>query len=242
MTPEKFREDVRKSKEILEDIVGDEVIGYRAPSYSITNKSQWAFGVLMEEGFKYDSSIFPIHHDFYGFPQAPRFPFLISMNGNNNYEFQILNLYSHFESDNSITQLPSNPTNPSNPSNPMNPSNPATRHSTLDTRHSLIEFPISTLRICGQNIPISGGGYFRLSPYSLIKKGLKRINEVEKKPFIFYLHPWELDFEQPRIDSISVLSKFRHYVNLHKTEERFKKLLVDFRFLTISDVLNRSTS
>lgn len=91
MSPNKFREDVRKSKEILEDIIGDKVIGYRAPSYSITNKSQWAFEVLMEEGFKYDSSIFPIHHDFYGFPEAPRFPFLISMNGNNNFEFSLLN-------------------------------------------------------------------------------------------------------------------------------------------------------
>jgi hypothetical protein len=89
---EEFREDIRKAKAILEDITGDEVIGYRAPSYSITQKSKWALEILMEEGFKYDSSIFPIHHDFYGFPQAPRFPFLISMNGNNNFEFSLLNL------------------------------------------------------------------------------------------------------------------------------------------------------
>jgi len=91
MSPNKFREDVRKSKVILEDIIGEKVLGYRAPSYSITKKSQWAFEVLMEEGFKYDSSIFPIHHDFYGFPGAPRFPFLISTNGTNNFEFSLLN-------------------------------------------------------------------------------------------------------------------------------------------------------
>jgi len=91
-TKEEFREDIRKSKAILEDITGDEVIGYRAPSYSITNKSQWAFGVLVEEGFKYDSSIFPIHHDFYGLPTAPRFPFIISLNGNSNFEFSMLNI------------------------------------------------------------------------------------------------------------------------------------------------------
>ena len=88
---EEFREDIRKAKAILENIIGDEVIGYRAPSYSITNKSQWAFEILTEEGFKYDSSIFPIHHDFYGFPNAPRFPFVISLNGNSNFEFRMLN-------------------------------------------------------------------------------------------------------------------------------------------------------
>jgi polysaccharide deacetylase family protein (PEP-CTERM system associated) len=89
-TKEEFRSDIRKAKAVLEDITGDEVIGYRARSYSITNRSQWAFEVLMEEGFQYDSRIFPIHHDIYGFSNAPRFPFLISMNGNNNFKFSIL--------------------------------------------------------------------------------------------------------------------------------------------------------
>jgi len=206
---DEFREDIKRAKAILEDVSGDEVIGYRAPSYSITNKSQWAFEVLMEEGFKYDSSIFPIHHDFYGFPQAPRFPFRISLNGNNNYEFQILN----FELK-------------------------AAGHSTLDTPHSLLEFPLSTVRFGGVNFPISGGGYFRLFPYFLIEKGLRRINEEEEQPFIFYIHPWEIDPDQPRINSISRKSRFRHYVNLHKTESKFKNLLSDFRFSAISNVLN----
>jgi polysaccharide deacetylase family protein (PEP-CTERM system associated) len=249
MTPEKFREDVRKSKEILEDIVGDEVIGYRAPSYSITNKSQWAFEVLMEEGFKYDSSIFPIHHDFYGFPHAPRFPFLISMDGSSDFKFQILNLITRnpklvtrntehgMNSTNS-----SNPTNPSNPSNLLNCSTAALQHfstrpSPLATRHSLLEFPLSTVRILGTNWPVAGGGYFRLFPYSIIKKGLTRINRIEGMPFIFYLHPWELDDEQLRINSTSMLSKFRHYVNLDKTETRFRRLLMDFDFSSIREIM-----
>ena len=270
---EEFREDIRKAKAILEDITGDEVIGYRAPSYSITNKSQWAFEVLIEEGFKYDSSIFPIHHDFYGFPNAPRFPFLISMNGNNNFEFSTLNfalqqpqssvLSPHHSVLNS--QPPVNSTNLSremrslfhwdsiNPSNPTaapqhrcfasNLERPACPKPFGEGRNApsssskLIEFPISTLRICGQNLPISGGGYFRLFPYPIIKKGLTRINRIEGMPFIFYLHPWELDDEQPRINSISMLSKFRHYVNLNKTEARFKKLLVDFRFSSLKNIL-----
>ena len=84
---EEFRQDIRRAKAILEDITGCEVIGYRAPGYSITNKSQWALEILVEEGFKYDSSIFPIRHDFYGMANAPRFPFVIPLNGNNTYEF-----------------------------------------------------------------------------------------------------------------------------------------------------------
>jgi len=230
-TKEEFRNDIRKSKAILEDITGSEVIGYRAPSYSITQKSRWALEILMEEGFKYDSSIFPIHHDFYGFPQAPRFPFLISMNGNNNFEFSPLNFETAALQHNSTNVLP--PTSNGvllQPPTKVDSSNPT-------TSSKLIEFPISTLRICGQNLPISGGGYFRLFPYPLIKKGLRRINEEEERPFIFYIHPWEIDPDQPRINSISRKSRFRHYVNLHKTESKFKKLLTDFRFSSLKNIL-----
>ena len=234
-TKEEFRNDIRKSKAILEDITGSEVIGYRAPSYSITQKSRWALEILMEEGFKYDSSIFPIHHDFYGFPQAPRFPFLISMNGNNNFEFSPLNFDLHEPQSSVLSPSHSvlnsqSSVNSSNSTNPINSSNPT-------TSSKLIEFPISTIRICGQNLPISGGGYFRLFPYPLIKKGLRRINEEEERPFIFYIHPWEIDPDQPRINSISRKSRFRHYVNLHKTESKFKKLLTDFRFSSLKNIL-----
>jgi hypothetical protein len=134
-----------------------------------------------------------------------------------------------------------------NPSNLLNCSTAALQHfstrpSPLATRHSLLEFPLSTVRILGTNWPVAGGGYFRLFPYSIIKKGLTRINRIEGMPFIFYIHPWELDFEQPRIGDVAMKSKFRHYVNLDKTEKRFKKLLADFRFSAISDVLNGSTA
>jgi hypothetical protein len=273
---DEFREDIKKAKAILEDVSGDEVIGYRAPSYSITQESKWALEILMEEGFKYDSSIFPIHHDFYGFPQAPRFPFLISTNGNNNFEFSTLNfalrqtqssvlspshsvLSPHHSVQSSVNSInPSNSTNSSNPTTPNSSLNSEDFASNLKrpaetkpfgegwsaplTSSKLIEFPISTLRICGQNIPISGGGYFRLFPYSLVKKGLERINWMEGMPFIFYLHPWEIDPYQPRINSISRKSRFRHYVNLHKTENRFKRLLRDFNFSSIKEVIELKNS
>jgi len=219
---EEFRKDIRKAKAILEDITGDVVVGYRAPSYSITDKSKWAFEVLVGEGFKYDSSIFPIRHDYYGMPNAPRFPFVISLNETSNVEFSMLN----YELGDSklITQ-----------NSKLNINNSIT-HSLINS-NSLIEFPISTVRILGQNFPISGGGYFRLFPYPLIKKGLKRINEKENKPFIFYVHPWELDIDQPRIKDAAHLSRFRHYVNLDKTGEKFRKLLKEFDFSSIRGIL-----
>jgi len=211
---EEFRQDIRKSKAILEDITGSEVIGYRAPSYSITNKSQWAFEVLVEEGFKYDSSIFPIRHDFYGMPDARRFPFVISLNGNQNVEVLILN-YEFNKTLNSKLNIPNS--------------------------QFIIEFPISTVKVFGQNVPISGGGYFRLLPYSIIRRALGSINGKEQKPFIFYIHPWELDFEQPRIKEVRLRSRFRHYVNLNKTESRFRKLLEDFQFSAIRQLLTQNS-
>ena len=220
---EEFRNDIKKAKATLEDITGNEVIGYRAPSYSITEKSQWAFEVLVGEGFKYDSSIFPIRHDFYGMPNAPRFPFVISLNGNNNFEFSVLNFE---EQRHRSTSAPNN----------------LLTHSLINS-NSLIEFPISTVRILGQNLPISGGGYFRLFPYPVIKKGLKNINEKEGKPFIFYIHPWEIDSDQPRIQGLKLKSRLRHYINLDKTENKFKRLLGDFQFSTVRDLIeNRITA
>ena len=206
---EEFREDIRKAKAILEDITGCEVIGYRAPSYSITDKSKWALDVLIEEGFKYDSSIFPIRHDFYGMPNAPRFPFVISLNGANNVEFSVLNFEFNTASlnsrstaalNNSFTHLPNNSKKPqssvlevnsithpviipsSDVSEPQHGSTAALSNSVTDSlinSKGLIEFPLSTVKLFGQNFPVSGGGYFRLFPYSLIRRGLKSINQKE---------------------------------------------------------------
>jgi polysaccharide deacetylase family protein (PEP-CTERM system associated) len=175
LTPEEFREDTRRAKNILEDITGKSVSGYRAPSYSITKKSLWALDILEELGFEYDSSIFPIYHDNYGIPDAPRFEY----------------------------KLPNN---------------------------NMTEYPISTSLFMGRKIPVAGGGYFRLFPYWFTKMCLKTINIRENRPFIFYLHPWEIDSNQPRMKRAKLLSKFRHYNNLNKTAERFTRLLEDFSF------------
>ena len=175
LPPDEFKDDTRQAKDILEDITGRKIKGYRAPSYSITKKSLWALDILEELGFNYDSSIFPIYHDNYGIPDAPRFEY----------------------------KLPN---------------------------HNMMEYPISTSLIMGRKIPVAGGGYFRLFPYWFTKMALKRINIHEKKPFIFYLHPWEVDPGQPRMQHAKRLSKFRHYNNLDKTIKRFAMLLGDFKF------------
>ena len=174
-TPEEFRRDTQKAKDILEQASGRPVVGYRAPTYSITKKSLWAFDILQELGFKWDSSIFPIRHDNYGIPDAPRFAY----------------------------KMPN---------------------------HNLIEYPISTALLWGRKIPVAGGGYFRILPYWFTKMALKKINQQEKQPFVFYLHPWEADPDQPRVSHAGWKSRFRHYHNLGKTEERLHRLLKEFRF------------
>lgn len=179
LTPEEFMSDTREAKDILEQIIGKRVQGYRAPSYSITKKSLWALDILEELGFQYDSSIFPIYHDRYGMPDAPRFP----------YRF---------------------------------------------ANRDLTEYPISTSLMWGRKIPVAGGGYFRIFPYWFTKMALGKINSEEKKPFIFYLHPWEVDPFQPRVANCSLLSRFRHYNNLGKTLQRLQCLINDFQFRPIS--------
>jgi polysaccharide deacetylase family protein (PEP-CTERM system associated) len=183
MTPEQFREDLRRGKDALLAAGAEAVHGYRAPSYSITERSLWAFDVLLEEGFAWDASVFPIRHDRYGIPTAPRHPYWVERNGGR-----------------------------------------------------LLEIPGSTVRLGGINLPIGGGGYFRLLPYAWTSRGIRRVNEVECRPAVFYLHPWEIDPGQPRLAG-SALSRFRHYRNLAQTESRLRRLLSDFSFARMSDVL-----
>ena len=182
-TPEIFREETRRSKELLEDITGEAITGYRAASYSITNQSRWALDILAEEGFTWDSSIFPVHHDRYGMPGTPRWPHRL----------------------------------------------------TTEKGYELAEFPLSTLKFPGYTLPSAGGGYFRLFPYWFSKWGLGSINR-QRHPFVFYLHPWEIDPGQPRLD-VKWFSRFRHYNNLDVCEKRLAKLLSQFRFTTMSEVL-----
>jgi polysaccharide deacetylase family protein (PEP-CTERM system associated) len=195
---QEFREDVRTSKELLEDLIGQAVLGYRAPSYSISMDSLWAFDELAEAGYLYDSSVFPVRHDFYGIPNWPRFPFIVFRGADGNW---------------SPVGDPSNG-----------------RYSVSDNNAKMLEIPITTLNLSGKNIPIGGGGYFRFFPYTFTKWGLRRINRIDKRPFIFYLHPWEIDPDQPRMPGIGLKTRFRHYVNLGKTEQRFRNLLSDFKF------------
>ena len=182
-SPTAFRDDVVRAKHLLEDIAAVPVDGFRAPSYSITPRSLWAFDVLIDAGYRYDSSVFPIHHDRYGIPVSSRRTYRIDRpNG------------------------------------------------------SLIEVPASASRWCGMNLPVGGGGYFRLLPYGWTHWGLKRINTVEKRGAVFYLHPWELDDAQPRLPA-GLLTGVRHYHNLDKTEHRLRRLLQDFAFGPMQQVL-----
>lgn len=170
-TPESFFADINLAKLILEDLSGHEVKGYRAPSFSIGEKNLWAFECLERAGYRYSSSIYPIRHDHYGMPNAPRHAHAIG---------------------------------------------------------GLVEIPCTTLRFLNRNWPASGGGYFRLMPYSLSRWMIERINRVDRLPAVFYFHPWEVDTGQPRIPGISAKTRFRHYVNIHRMEQRLNRLLADF--------------
>jgi polysaccharide deacetylase family protein (PEP-CTERM system associated) len=176
MTRSEFSEDVRRAKCVLEAAGGSPVLGYRAPSFSITNETMWAYDELLANGYAYDASVFPIRHDRYGIPDAPRHPYRVTR-----------------------------------------------------SLGSLWELPASTVRWCGQNLPIGGGGYFRLLPYGWTRRGIAHVNTIERRPVMFYLHPWEIDPDQPRVPA-SRLSQFRHYRNLAKTEARVRQLLAEFRF------------
>ena len=181
-TSREFRDDLRHARVALEQAGGVPVLGYRAPSFSIVDDSLWALDVLIDEGYSYDASIYPIRHDRYGIPGWPRGVHRVTRPGG-----------------------------------------------------SIWELPGSTLRVGATNLPIGGGGYFRLLPYAWTRHGFSRLNAA-KQPAIFYLHPWEIDPEQPRIEARAV-SRLRHYRNLHKTESRLRSLLTDFAFSTIEDVV-----
>jgi polysaccharide deacetylase family protein (PEP-CTERM system associated) len=185
-SPDAFRADLRRAKAAIEQAAGVAVDGYRAPSYSITERSLWALDVLVDEGYRYDSSIYPIRHDRYGIPSWNRHIHRVGRAGG-----------------------------------------------------GIWELPGSTVRRLGTNLPIGGGGYFRLLPYAWTRSGIARVNTSEGRPAIFYLHPWEIDPDQPRVNA-GATSKFRHYYNLRETERRLWRLLSDFRFGTISQVLEQS--
>ena len=180
-----FSHDIHHAKALLEDIAGMAVIGYRAPSFSIGKRNQWAFDCIAAAGYRYSSSIYPVQHDHYGMPDAPRFPHRV--------------------------------------------------------RGGLLEIPVTTARLFGRNLPAGGGGYFRLAPYHVSRWAIARVNRQEQRPAIFYFHPWELDPEQPRVKGVSVKTRFRHYLNLHRTRARLTRLLTDFEWDRVDRVFDVET-
>jgi len=173
-SPEAFRADIRRSKRVLEDAGGTLVRGYRAPTFSIGRNTLWAHAILSEEGYRYSSSVYPVRHDLYGSPGAPRTAF---------------------------APVP-----------------------------GLIEVPLSTVRVLGVNVPASGGGYFRLFPYLLTRWLLEQAIRSNRAPAVFYMHPWEIDPDQPRQQQAPFRSRSRHYLNLGLTEARLLRLLGDFNW------------
>ena len=180
LTREQFREDVRRAKGVLEQSAATDVWGYRAPSFSIVRESLWALDVLIEEGYTYDASVFPIHHDRYGIPGSSRRAHVVERSSG-----------------------------------------------------SIVEVPGSTVRVGGANWPVAGGGYFRLLPYQWTKWGIARVNAVDGEPVVFYIHPWEIDPDQPRLP-VSRLTTWRHYHGLDQTVARLERLMTEFRFDTVA--------
>jgi polysaccharide deacetylase family protein (PEP-CTERM system associated) len=249
LTREEFREDLRRSKGFLEDLTGERLLGYRAPSYSISPTCLWAFDELLEAGYRYDSSVFPIRHDLYGISDWPRFPFVLErLGGQKTGTLGSVGNWAPVEHDETATvgTLAGGMGEGKGPAgNALGPTalrasrDHAPRPSPTAAQPSarFLEIPITTLRLLGRNVPIAGGGYFRLFPYGFTRWGLRRINELEGQPFIFYLHPWELDPNQPRISGVGLKSRFRHYLNLQRTEDRFRRLLAEFHLAPLREVV-----
>lgn len=178
-TQEEFRDSVKRSKASLENLSGTRITGFRAPSYSIVRGSEWALDILLEEGYEYDSSLFPVSRNGYGYRGGDRVPYWIAR-----------------------------------------------------TEGQLLEIPPATLRRWWMNIPAAGGAYFRLFPYWLIHAAIAQAG-VNETPATFYIHPWELDPNQPRL-RVPPLTKLRHYSGLDRTKTRLDRLLKEFRFTSIA--------
>jgi polysaccharide deacetylase family protein (PEP-CTERM system associated) len=183
LTPESFQEDIRCGKDALEQVTGEAVVGYRAPTFSVVRRTAWAIDVLSESGMLYDSSIYPVRHDRYGIPQAPRRPFLARGTGCT----------------------------------------------------TLLEFPPATLGLGSVNVPAGGGGYFRLLPLVLIRRALGQLLRDGRPPVaMLYFHPWEFDPEQPRLP-LRPTSRWRTYVGLGRSRDRFRRLIVGYQFTRAVD-------
>lgn len=183
MTPDAFRAELLHGRSAVEKASGTSLAGYRAPMFSINRSSLWAFDVLQEQGFLYDSSVFPTRNMLYGFPDAPRQPY-----------------------------------------RPCQDS-------------PFTEFPMSTVTMLGLTWPISGGFYLRSMPYALFRRAVARLN-AQGQSLVLYLHPWELDLHQPRLNLRlkTLRERFTHYWGRRTIEQKFRSLLKDFSFSRMIDL------
>ncbi|MHB1558515.1 MAG: XrtA system polysaccharide deacetylase [Isosphaeraceae bacterium] len=183
MTPDAFREDLRTSKDALEQGAGVAVVGYRAPTFSLVRKTAWALDILADLGFLYDSSIYPVRHDRYGIPEAPRCPFVAE-----------------------------------------------------GERNEILEIPPATVRLGGVNVPVGGGGYFRLLPGPMFRSALSLLSrDPAAGATMLYFHPWEFDPDQPRLP-LNGVSRFRTYVGIRQARSRLERLMTGRRFMRAIDL------
>jgi polysaccharide deacetylase family protein (PEP-CTERM system associated) len=183
LTADSFREDLRRARGTIEDAAGTAVTGYRAPSFSIDQRTPWAHPVLAEEGYAYSSSVAPIAHDHYGWREAPRFAW------------------------HPVAGSP------------------------------LIELPVTTVELAGRRFAAAGGGFFRLYPYALSRWAVQRLNANDHRPAVVYLHPWEVDPDQPRIAGAPLKSRLRHYARLDAMEAKLARLVDDFAWDRVDAVI-----
>jgi polysaccharide deacetylase family protein (PEP-CTERM system associated) len=170
LTPDAFRADIARARLAIEDAAGVTVKGYRAPSFSIDGRTPWAHAILAEQEYVYSSSVAPIAHDHYGWPEAPRFAFR------------------------PLADAP------------------------------LVELPVTIAKVAGRSMA-TGGGFFRLFPGVLTHWAIAGINRDERRPVIFYFHPWEIDPDQPRVSRAPVRSKLRHYSRLGAMAGKIRGLI-----------------
>ncbi|MGE5112772.1 MAG: XrtA system polysaccharide deacetylase [Acidobacteriaceae bacterium] len=189
LTPDEFRADTRRAVAAIEYACGERPVAYRAPTFSIVRKTLWAIPILAEEGFLYDSSVYPVLHDLYGIPSAPRFPF----------RWQI------------------------------------------DDSKTLCEIPPMTVRVFGRNFPACGGGSLRNLPMWFHRWAARRIVESDRRPILIYLHPWEIDPQQPRI-AAPLKSRLRHYRNIEQMQARLSELLRGRKFVPLGTILQSCIS
>lgn len=183
LSPAEFKADTQNALQAISDACGISPRAYRAPSFSVTNKSLWALEILAECGFTHDSSICPIVHDRYGIPGSPRHAYVL--------------------------KTPSGP---------------------------LIEIPVATVQLSPHRVsPVGGGGYLRIFPYRYTAAGLHRINRTERQPACLYVHPWELDPDQPKL-ATGCIPRLRTYIGLKGVQHKISRLMKDFAFSTLEAV------